>query len=91
MTRRKYRSRSRFEPSIPSGSVLTVPISSLHFPPNSICQSLTHPILFHAAAMVIALFAIYEQVNGYAKKFAGKVFGNEGEKDLGEKKLAGQA
>ncbi|WRT68963.1 uncharacterized protein IL334_005945 [Kwoniella shivajii] len=32
-----------------------------------------------------------DQVNGYAKKFAGTVFRNEGEKDFGEKKLDGEA
>ncbi|WWC91299.1 uncharacterized protein L201_006242 [Kwoniella dendrophila CBS 6074] len=32
-----------------------------------------------------------EQVNGYAKKFAGTVFRNEDEKEFGEKKLQGQA
>ncbi|WVQ75455.1 hypothetical protein IAR50_005080 [Cryptococcus sp. DSM 104548] len=31
-----------------------------------------------------------EQVNGYAKKFAGATFGNEKEKAWGEKKLAGE-
>lgn len=30
------------------------------------------------------------QVNGYAKKFAGSVFGNKGEKEFGEKKLDGE-
>ncbi|KAL7421340.1 hypothetical protein Q5752_004225 [Cryptotrichosporon argae] len=32
-----------------------------------------------------------EQVNGYAKKFAGKVFRNEDEVRLGEAKLNGEA
>ncbi|WWC73185.1 uncharacterized protein I206_107151 [Kwoniella pini CBS 10737] len=32
-----------------------------------------------------------DQVNGYAKKFAGTVFKNENEKEFGEKKLDGQA
>ncbi|WWC64117.1 uncharacterized protein I303_106725 [Kwoniella dejecticola CBS 10117] len=32
-----------------------------------------------------------DQVNGYAKKIAGTVFRNEGEKEFGEKKLEGQA
>ncbi|WVW79248.1 hypothetical protein I302_101214 [Kwoniella bestiolae CBS 10118] len=32
-----------------------------------------------------------DQVNGYAKKFAGAVFRNEGEKEFGEKKLQGEA
>ncbi|WVQ81416.1 hypothetical protein IAT38_003540 [Cryptococcus sp. DSM 104549] len=31
-----------------------------------------------------------EQVNGYAKKFAGATFGNQKEKEWGEKKLAGE-
>ncbi|ODN74625.1 hypothetical protein L202_06978 [Cryptococcus amylolentus CBS 6039] len=31
-----------------------------------------------------------EQVNGYAKKFAGATFGNEEERKWGEKKLAGE-
>ncbi|WVQ64001.1 uncharacterized protein L199_002160 [Kwoniella botswanensis] len=32
-----------------------------------------------------------DQVNGYAKKFAGAVFRNDGEKEFGEKKLQGEA
>ncbi|WVR09137.1 hypothetical protein IAU60_006199 [Kwoniella sp. DSM 27419] len=32
-----------------------------------------------------------EQVNGYAKKFAGQVFNNDREKEFGEQKLNGQA
>nr|ODN90654.1 hypothetical protein L203_01765 [Cryptococcus depauperatus CBS 7841] len=31
-----------------------------------------------------------DQVNGYAKKFAGATFGNAREKEWGEKKLAGE-
>ncbi|WVF65659.1 hypothetical protein IAT40_000390 [Kwoniella sp. CBS 6097] len=31
-----------------------------------------------------------EQVNGYAKKFAGAIFNNDREKEFGEKKLDGQ-
>ncbi|ORY26228.1 hypothetical protein BCR39DRAFT_541508 [Naematelia encephala] len=31
-----------------------------------------------------------EQVNGYAKKFAGSVFRNKDEKEFGEKKLQGE-
>lgn len=32
-----------------------------------------------------------EQVNGYAKKIAGTVFGKPEEKEFGEKKLRGEA
>jgi hypothetical protein len=31
------------------------------------------------------------QVNGYAKKIAGTVFGNKEEKEFGDKKLHGEA